>query len=117
MSFDYFRPNPKPAKTEKKTRKPVRKRGKHYRAASLTEKERMARLKTMPCIACRSRQQVEVHHITQGGRRLGHEFTLCLCHECHEGKFSIGNAKKSFIMKYGTELELLGKVNKLLNEG
>jgi hypothetical protein len=31
-----------------------------------------------------------------------------------EGKFSIGNAKKSFVAKYGTELELLKKVQDLV---
>lgn len=48
------------------------------------------------------------------GRRLGHFYGIGLCHEHHEGKFSIGNAKKSFIAMYGTELELCQKMYKML---
>lgn len=58
---------------------------------------------------------IEAHHITQCGRRLGHFFCLPLCQSHHEGtKLSIGNTKKSFMARYGTELELLEKVNEIL---
>lgn len=75
------------------------------------------RIKEMDCIVqdrfCGG--LVEAHHITQGGRRLGHFSTLPLCQGHHEGtKLSIGNTKKSFVAKYGSELELLTKVNEIL---
>jgi hypothetical protein len=72
------------------------------------------KIKSMPCITCDAPPPVEAHHICVGGRRLGHLFTLPLCQSCHEGAFSIGNSKKQFIAKHGTELELLEKVNKRL---
>ena len=73
----------------------------------------MQKLSEMNCITCGA-YGVQIHHICQGGRRLGHDYTLPLCPECHEGKFSIGNAKKSFVAKYGSEMELLEKVNEIL---
>lgn len=104
--FEECKPNPKSKKSAKKYRK----------ALTKADKEHLLFIKSMRCCACGRSAPSEAHHITQCGRRLGHYYTIPLCHECHEGKFSIGNAKKQFIAKYGTELELLEKVkSKLLN--
>ena len=82
--------------------------------ATKAEKEFMAKVKELPCIVC-GYYPVDCHHITEGGRRLGNMYCLPLCFDHHEGQiFSIGNHKKSFIKKYGTELELLEKVYKKL---
>lgn len=43
----------------------------------------MGILKKQSCVFCRSCINVEVHHIING-YRLGHFFTLPLCHTCHE---------------------------------
>ena len=75
--------------------------------------DRFKKLYELNCITCGA-WGVQIHHITSCGRRLGHDYTIGLCPECHEGKFSIGNAKKSFVAKYGSEMELLEKTNKLL---
>ena len=32
-------------------------------------------------------RDLEVHHLLSGGRRLGHDATVCLCHYHHQGKF------------------------------
>jgi len=32
-------------------------------------------------------QGLEIHHLLSGGRRRGHDFTVCLCHYHHQGKF------------------------------
>ncbi|MGL4999507.1 MAG: hypothetical protein ACRC5T_11110 [Cetobacterium sp.] len=67
----------------------------------------------MDGIACGASAPCDAHHIVQGGRRLGHMFVLPFCFQCHRGKFSITYAKKSFIAKYGTEMELLERVNEI----
>jgi hypothetical protein len=112
-----FTPCPKPPKTQRKSKKPLPKRSKRWKPATKKEREHLAKIKSLPCIACSAPPPTEAHHITVCGRRLGHLFALSLCHECHEGEFSIGNAKKRFIEKYGTELFLLQKVNELLKSG
>ena len=83
------------------------------KVATKSDKEFMAKIASLPCIACGD-YPVQVHHICEGGRRLGHKYTLPLCENCHEGSFSIGNAKKSFTAKYGTELEMLQEVYQIL---
>lgn len=113
--FNYFRPNPKPAKTGKKPKKPLPKRSKKYKSATQIEKEHLLLIKSMGCIVCPRPAPSEAHHICVAGRRVGHFYTLPLCHEHHEGtELSIGNTKKKFIEKFGTEFELLVKVNKLI---
>lgn len=100
MSFDNFTPHPKAGKRVKKSK-----------AASQQEKDYLKLIKSLHCIVADSSCSgaIEAHHIVKG-KRLGHYFTLPLCHEHHEGRFSIGNTKKSFIAKYGSEYELLERV-------
>jgi len=69
------------------------------------------------CIACRidgrPPRPTAVHHILQGGRRMGHLFSLGLCDPGHHqqgqdlGLTSRHPWKTRFEAKYGTELELL----------
>lgn len=116
-NFTNFTPHPKPGKAGKKPKKQLPKRGRNYKAASKSDKAHLALIKSLACIVCRKNAPSEAHHITSGGRRLGHLFTLPLCHEHHEGtRLSIGNTKKEFIKTFGAELELLEKVNKLIKE-
>jgi len=83
--------------------------------ATKAEKERMARLKEMACVACGA-WGVDVHHLTSGGRRLGHMFTIPLCVECHRtGKNSIASGRKNFVRFWGrNEMDMLEETNKLL---
>ena len=119
--FNYFKPHPKPNKTNKKRPKPIPKRSSKCKAIPTHAKKHLMLVKSLPCIACGSRINVEAHHITEGGKRirkregLDHYYTIPLCHEHHEGSIlSIGNTKKKFIETYGTERSLLEKLWKLI---
>lgn len=74
----------------------------------------------------------DVHHIVQGGKRMGHSYTIPLSAWLHRGIKpwptmsvdantaqygpSLAHNKRAFVERYGTELELLEKTNKLLSE-
>jgi Recombination enhancement, RecA-dependent nuclease len=69
------------------------------------------------CIACRKDGEIvpaSIHHITSGYRRMGHLFTLPLCYMHHQGDGkqvpSVHGAKRSFVERYGSELELLAEL-------
>ena len=51
-------------------------------APTKAEKALMAAVKCMGCIKCQ-KTPVDIHHITEGGRRLGHAWILPLCAYCH----------------------------------
>jgi hypothetical protein len=83
------------------------------------EREWMARVRDYGCIACRidgQQRPASVHHITQGFRRLGHLFTIPLCEPGHHkdgahlGFVSLHDAKRSFVERYGSELDLLARL-------
>lgn len=81
------------------------------------EFDRMFRLKQMPCLINNGDCQgvTEVHHLTDGGRRLGHMFTVPLCQWHHtQGHDSYHRSRKPFMQRYGDNAELLRKANKLL---
>jgi hypothetical protein len=82
------------------------------------EKERLEIIGNMPCYACfqdLKEVQAEVHHIrnkTGLGLRPSHFDTIPLCYSHHRtGKVSVHLGKKEFEKQYGTELEILKKVN------
>ncbi len=84
------------------------------KTANKAEREWMARIVDIGCIACRKDGEsspASVHHIVQGNRRLGHLFTLPLCYPHHQGDGrivpSVHFSKRSFVNSYGSELELL----------
>lgn len=81
----------------------------------------MDKVSTHDCLACLHEgrnNQSNVHHITQGGRRLGHLFTIPLCpaHHKSDGRQvpSIHHQKRTFVARYGSELELLAELKKRL---
>lgn len=81
------------------------------------EREWMGRIADMGCIACRKDgigSPASVHHIVQGNRRLGHLFTLPLCHPHHQGDGravpSVHFTKRTFVARYGSELDLLAEL-------
>jgi len=104
--------------------------------ANKAEQERYNRLKQIICICCYDEPLqvpyvgVEIHHMTSGGRRIGNEFTLPLCFWHHRGVLpadsknstiatltygpSLAKNKRQFVNRYGTEAQLLTKVNNLL---
>lgn len=94
--------------------------------ATAAEAHRINRMKgEIGCICCLLRTgvqnyHVEVHHIVQGNRRLGHWWTLPLCRAHHRirgvgGIFtSIADGSKAFKKVHGTELDLWLKVQHML---
>jgi hypothetical protein len=83
------------------------------------DKERLQTIAEMPCYACFQdgvEMQSEVHHIrkhTGLSIRPEHKFTIPLCAKHHRfGKVSVHLGKKAFVERYGTEQEILEKVNR-----
>lgn len=74
----------------------------------------MRRIAGHGCVACKQDgydSPASVHHIVQGNRRLGHLHTIPLCFAHHQGGGlsvpSVHLAKRCFVKRYGSELELL----------
>lgn len=81
------------------------------------EREWMSRAADFGCVACRKdghQSPASVHHIVQGNRRLGHLFTIPLCPPHHQGDGrqvpSVHFSKRTFVQRYGSELELLAEL-------
>ena len=81
------------------------------------EREWMSRIAELGCVACKQdghQSPASVHHIVQGNRRMGHLFTLPLCYPHHQGDGrevpSVHNQKRTFVQRYGSELELLAEL-------
>jgi len=83
------------------------------------ERERLKTISEMPCYACfidGKEVSSEVHHIrnhTGMGLRPSHFDTIPLCSGCHRtNKISVHLGKREFERRYGTEQEILEKVNR-----
>jgi len=83
------------------------------------ERERLKTIGEMPCYACfqdGKEVQAEIHHIrkhTGMGLRPSHFDTIPLCSGHHRtNKISVHLGKKEFVKRYGTEQEILEKVNR-----
>lgn len=102
------------------------------KAPTKKERERWDLFKRIGCIACYLDSQpfrfYEVHHLVEG-YRLGHRFTVPLCTWHHRGERGAGITMKSmraifgpsmalekpaFIERYGTERELVERVDELI---
>jgi hypothetical protein len=98
-----------------------------------SEQARIERMFMLGCCACAAigipnHHQIEIHHILDGGRRMGHRFTIPLCKGHHQGTFtetqkvllnhfqraSIASGRKLFKAVFGTERKLCEKVDFLL---
>ena len=85
--------------------------------ATKIEREWMARAADHGCVACAKdgiSSPASIHHIVQGQRRLGHLFTIGLCYPHHQGDGrevpSVHFTKRTFVQRYGSELELLAEL-------
>ncbi|TXH46551.1 MAG: hypothetical protein E6Q97_29235 [Desulfurellales bacterium] len=86
----------------------------------------LGRLAALGCIACRKMgyedSGAEIHHIRETvgmGQRAGHDEAIPLCPAHHRGTHhphvpSIHLARREFIARFGTELELLAEVRKAI---
>ena len=74
----------------------------------------MSKVASLGCLVCQ--RPANVHHIRPVGlgigMRSGHYQTIPLCHDHHQGQFSIHNCKEQFEAMYGTEEELLHRTLK-----
>ena len=87
------------------------------RAPTVAEREWMAAITAMGCIACwldgNPGRPAAVHHLLRGGRRIGHLHSIPLCDPGHHqsgqplGLLSRHPWKAQFEHRYGTEAELL----------
>ena len=83
------------------------------------ERERLQAVADLPCYACfQDGLEVasEVHHIrshTGLGLKSSSFLTIPLCPRHHRyGKVSVNVGKKAFVERYGTEQEIVEKVNR-----
>lgn len=97
------------------------------------EAERITSMLTLGCVACAHLSlpfaYAEVHHILDGGVRMGHWFTLPLCPGHHRGvwtpeqielieplnRVAISDGRKLFIEIYPTERQLWERVQTRLH--
>lgn len=94
------------------------------------ERQRIESFRNIGCIVSGS-SEYDVHHLTEGGRRLGHLFTIPLHPWFHRGvpedgwsqsameqAFgpSLAKSKRAFVERFGTEAQLLQKVNERLSK-
>lgn len=92
---------------------------------------RFDKLQRLGCIACHQLgfySAADVHHVLSGGRRTAHKDTIPLCPFHHRGVIpqgwksevrermgpSLANGSKPFHAQFGTQQELLNKVNELI---
>jgi len=96
------------------------------------DKRRFQLLQEVGCLPCRMRglghQFGDVHHLIDGGRRIGHQATICLCKWHHTGAEpnvsdkvceeykgpSLARNKRAFYNEFGSEQELLEATNEAL---
>ena len=89
---------------------------------------RFRMLQDMGCVACLMEgdgyREPDVHHLLEGGVRIGHDATIPLCPWHHRGVPaqngellhgpSLAERPRSFVVKYGRDRELLDYVNRRL---
>ena len=84
------------------------------KVATKAEREHLSKVASLGCLVCQ--RPANVHHIRPVGlgigMRSGHYQTIPLCHDHHQGQFSIHNCKEQFEAMYGTEEELLHRTLK-----
>ena len=104
------------------------------KAQTKEDKRRFSLLSQVGCICCKQfgihNEWIQAHHIVEGNKRRGHQFTLPLCTWHHEGVPPEGmtreqtealvgpslKSKKRFDEVFEGEMELLEKVNDILRE-
>ena len=83
-------------------------------APTKAQRERWSRIAELGCIICASPACIHHAHTGAGGRK-NHDIVLPLCHFHHQGAQGIHTlGRKAFARKFGTEQELLDKLESLL---
>jgi len=95
------------------------------KAPTVAEKKWLRAIVDFGCVACfldgHSGTPAAVHHIVEANRRLGHRFSLPLCDPGHHqngqarGVISLHPGRSpAFIERYGTEREILARLERRL---
>ena len=89
--------------------------------ATKAEKKHMDMVASLGCYCCS--RPAALHHIRNNGkgnvgmgRRSSNYEVIPLCHDHHQGKFSIHMSKKAFEKKFGKEKEILDIVLQRVKE-
>lgn len=112
----------KPMRADGKQKAPLKSR---KIPATAAEQVWMAAVAQLGCIVCRQQGRgfvpCAVHHIVDGGRRVGHMFTIGLCDPGHHqnspdpAQISRHPNKARFTAAYGNEYELLRTTQDIIN--
>lgn len=107
--------------------KPKKSRGPGLKGRAPTAEERrfMDLAGSVPCLACskdgRENHAISLHHISGRTAPGAHLLVLPLCPAHHQqddsdplGRISVHGAKKSFVDRYGSEMDLLAELRALL---
>lgn len=89
------------------------------------EKERIQRALELGCAICghdNHGSKLEVHHLLDGGKRMGHNFTIVLCLYHHQKRglpyypksVSLVDGSKAFTQAYGTQRSLFESTQRRL---
>jgi hypothetical protein len=102
----------------------ARRTGQGKVASSAAERSWMDSVASFGCIVCWRQHGIkaaaEIHHLKAGDRRMGHLFSIPLCADHHRGGAGEGRFisrhpwRARFEEAYGTELELLAAMCKIL---
>jgi hypothetical protein len=100
------------------------------------ERHRIERMRCIGCVACAhlgllNLERLELNHLLDGGRRMGHAFSIFLCRGHHQGdwwsacqlaqlepnqRVSIKHGRKAFAMVFGTERSLWERVQVTIDD-
>jgi Recombination enhancement, RecA-dependent nuclease len=96
--------------------------------ATKLEREYTARVRELPCLCCEQfgiSRTAALHHIKDGGHRMGERFVIPLCSGHHQADFargedygarlSVHRDHRKFVEVFGTERSLWEKVQRKLN--
>lgn len=73
---------------------------------------RLLDIKHLDCIVCNHPAPSDAHHITECGRRLGDDYTIPLCFDCHRGKNGFaGKNRGAWDKSLANQLILLERTN------
>lgn len=100
------------------------------------ERDRIEKMRPIGCLACAhvgfmNLEWLELNHLLDGGRRIGHAYSIFLCRGHHQGdwwsprqltelepeqRVSIKHGRKLFIEVFGTERSLWERVQVTIND-
>lgn len=83
--------------------------------ATKAEKARFLQILALGCVICghdNHNSKLEIHHLIEGNKRMGHGYTICLCAYHHRGvgqvhaQTALSHGSKPFTQAYGTQRSL-----------